>query len=217
MNTTRSISVVVFLCVAWAGLLCQAQPTSSVRNQAAVTPGLLAERLQSADEKTRQNTSKELGLSTPIGNAPCTDFDEVESKSVQLVQGVESRLLEIHSQVCEAIFLVPMVQLEQRWITIPPITLWTKYSTPSYKLDNLIKTNEKEIIVSNITVDAGTGILQRNLMIYRVSEKGIRIVFDRPESIHYSVPTQTPRGSSSYDDDEASTSSFPGTPRTQLV
>ena len=145
-----------------------------------------------------------IGLTLPNTGLPCYDFDGVDSTPADLINGVESKLLVVRSQSCQSVFLIPINRKGKEWIVLNPIVLWSQFSAPSYRLERLISSEEQEIVVSNLTVDEGTGILERDLLIYEISLDGVQLVFDEPEFLRLAVPY----GDSLFEDHERSTFEF---------
>jgi len=85
-------------------------------------------------------------------------------------------------------FLVPMLRQGGSWVALKPIRLSAHYDDPNWRLESLVAAGEEGIVVSNQTVDWGTGYLQRNMTIYKVIGNEARIVFDAPEYIGVGIP-----------------------------
>jgi hypothetical protein len=171
------------------------------------SPEAIIQQLKSEDIETRKKVALAVGLADPLLDALCFDDDNerISIKQVTFRKGIESRLLSVRG--CEAMFLVPVVKQGVSWITLNPVRLWAKFSEPTYKFESLVAPGEQEIVVSNQTVDEGTGILQRNMTIYKVIGNETHAVFDTPEYLHVAEPDlKSPTGQ--YTDDQTSTFTY---------
>jgi hypothetical protein len=178
-------------------------PTSALRRSFS-SPDEILTRLNSREEDIRKRIAASIGLIVPNTNVLCYDFDGVDSAPAEFITGVHSKLVVVRSQSCQSVSLIPISQKGTEWIALKPIVLWSKFSEPSYRLDELISSGEQQIVVSNLTVDEGTGILERDLMIYKISLDGDDLVFDQPEIVHFTAP----HGNSTFQDNERSTFEF---------
>jgi hypothetical protein len=165
--------------------------TATVRAQRTVIPstpeGLLVQ-FRSSDEKVLEQTSTLLKLSTPINQSLCTDFDKVESQPAKLLKGVQGVIVAVPSKMCQTLFLVPLLKVEDHWEAIAPIAVIGHYHTPTFEVRELIAPGEQEVIVRDHDVDWGTGIQQWNMTIYKLVGDRMQIVFDEPEYLHFFAP-----------------------------
>jgi hypothetical protein len=161
----------------------------------------LAAQLKSSDRQIRKNVVDSLGLVDPVPVSgpggigtiyePCyEEFEKVEIKTATLTKDTESAILIVRSDLCQSMFVVPVIKQQSGWVAYKAISLWAKFSEPSIKVESLVNKGEQEIISSNVTVDEGPGILQRNMTIFKFLHGSLRIVFDQPEYAQVAEPTR---------------------------
>lgn len=184
-----SVAIGFLFCFATIVDLAQSAPSSTLRLSEYSSPEALAQRLSSDDDDVRIKAATSVGLADPINKAICDRFEDVQIHPISVRKGVDSRLISIKaSSACQSMFLVPMLNQGDSWIALNPIRLLAHYDDPSWRLEGLVAAGEQEIVVSNQTVDWGTGHQQRNMTIYKVIENETRMIFDAPESIVTDVP-----------------------------
>ncbi|HMD83467.1 MAG TPA: hypothetical protein VKO18_02060 [Terriglobia bacterium] len=165
--------------------------------------------LRSGSLEQRQKIAHLLNLSEPWEHGKlCVEYENVELSKPTLKAGSESALLTTTSSDCDFAFLVPFISTGHGWILAGTVPVWTKYSSPKYRIESLTTPGESEIIVSGQTVDSGTGILQRNLTILKIVGDSIRIIFDQPEEINLSVPVKVRGERTNTREEESSAFSF---------
>lgn len=168
----------------------------------------ILERLTAKNPRSRQEIAVGLGLQDPITRSTCTNFDSVETREETFLKGTSARIIVIRSDYCKLMFLVPVIHDGHLWTPLTPIALWTQFSEPSFRLEKFINADESEIVISNQTIDEGTGIAQRNMTIYKVVGHQVNILFDEPESVHFSVPDDRNPTNTTFSEDQTSTFEF---------
>lgn len=138
---------------------------------------------------------------------PCLEYQSVELHSVVLEPPNEQAVLMAKPEDCEAEFLIVMDQeTPNHWVHRSSLPLFAKYSPPQVSFVQLVNKNEHEIMVRNHTVDYGTGILQKNLTIFKFVDQKLRVIFDQPERLVFAIPTT--RNGKPDNTDQAQESSF---------
>lgn len=179
------------LVIVSASTIANAQSGTSSLPQPFAYPSVeaLVQQLRSEDDSVRMKAATSVGLTDPVGGSICSANEEVRVHPISVGNGVDSRLLSIKaSSECRAMFLVPMLRQGGSWVALKPIRLSAHYDDPNWRLESLVAAGEEGIVVSNQTVDWGTGYLQRNMTIYKVIGNEARIVFDAPEYIGVGIP-----------------------------
>jgi hypothetical protein len=172
-------------------------------------PEQTASLLKSGSLEQRQKVARLLKLSEPWeGGTLCKEYEKVELSKPALKAGSDTALLSITASDCDFTFLVPFIMTGHGWTPAGTVSVWTKYSAPTYRIDSLTSPGESEIVVSDHTVDSGTGILQRNLTIFKIVGDSIRVVFDQPEVLNVSVPAKINGNPVNTSDEESSTFDF---------
>lgn len=78
------------------------------------------------------------------------------------------------------------------WTYSDTIQISSHYGTrPDTRLVEFEKKGISDVLVQHEIVDWGTGILQKDVSIYRVSDGQLRCVFEEPESVHFALGAGT--------------------------
>jgi hypothetical protein len=195
---------------------------SGVLPPALGTPEQTLSLLTSTSIEQRQKIARLLHLNTPWEQeSVCVEYGKVELSKPVFKAGSASALLTIPARDCDFTFLVPFMATGNGWTPAGTIALWTHYSLPKYRIESLTTQGESEIVVSGQTVDAGTGILQRNLTIIKIVDNSLRVVFDEPEWLNMSIPATIEGKLTNTSDEETSTFTFvnsePGVPGLKTI
>jgi hypothetical protein len=172
------------------------------------SPQELQAQLLSGTDRQRAFLANALSLRNPKSDTVCTSFDEVTSQPLNHPSSSDAVLLTIRATTCDSWFLLPLRRAGTLWKPLKPISIWAKYSTPVIRLTNLISPRNQEILVSNQTVDEGSGILQRNTTIYKAKGDSYSIIFDQPEYLHLSVPYRKQDADLVYEEEQQSRFQF---------
>jgi len=153
------------------------------------SPKQAASLLTSENAALRSAAAKTLHLREPWENGSlCVKYDAVTLSRPALEAGRQTALLTARASDCDFTFLVFLVSKEKGWIPAGTFPLPTKHSSPRYRVLSLINRDESEIVISGQTVDAGTGIMQRNVTILKLVGDSMRVIFDQPESLNLFIP-----------------------------
>jgi hypothetical protein len=171
-------------------------------------PEEVVRQLTSPDTKIRKAWVDKLGLHELNGDNESLASLSVEEKHAAFLQNVASRLILVdEGEVCQTMYLVPMIDEGGGWTTLQAIPLSTQYEPPKITFESLVGEGEQEIILRHLWVDHGTGIQQTNLTIYKLIDGAMRIIFDQPEHLHFSTRLN-PDHPYTYDEDQESTFKF---------
>jgi hypothetical protein len=159
---------------------------TNLKNGAFSSPEEIIQQAQSSQLEVRKRLSVSIGLNRALAQDVelCSDFDSAELKPIALTMSVESKLLIIKSDVCQTVFLVPVLHRGAEWEALPTISLSSHYAEPKVRFESLVESGVQEIIVSGLWVDWGTGIQQQNLTIFKLLDGKMRVIFDQPENLH---------------------------------
>ena len=135
----------------------------------------------------------------------------VERLETTLSPQAHLTILQVWSSSCDRRTLLLFRKTSRGWSIVQTIYLRAFYGEqPIVTFPELFKPGEHEILVRGEIVDKGTGMVQRNIGIYKWIRGRVELVFDDPEMIHFEVPTET----ALFQLDQKSTFTFshPGTP-----
>jgi len=123
---------------------------------------------------------------------PCKTFDSVRISYVTLRPPNSQAVLQIYSSACVYTYLAVFEQRPAgQWDYVDTVPLWSKNGEPRITFESLIDIGAKELIASGCTADYGTGISQTNLIILKLFQTGLQVIFDEPEHVHYSIPASS--------------------------
>ncbi len=168
-------------------LVVSAASYGGQRSVTVSSPEDLVAQLKSPKEEVRQQAASALRLSPLMTTRKlCADFEKVESQPATFRKGSSGMLIAARSfSACQALFLVPLLKVDDHWEALAPIVAIAHYNEPSFELKALISSGEQEVIVRDHDVDWGTGIQQWNMTIYKLVGEGMQIVFDQPVYSHF--------------------------------
>ena len=107
-----------------------------------------------------------------------------------LLQPGTQAILDIHSQACEYTYLAIFDRTSnENWRYVDTMQIWSKLSDPKITLESLVEEGSKEIVASGCTVDSGTGVSQKDLVIFKLFERGLQVVFKEPELVVQRIGT----------------------------
>jgi hypothetical protein len=207
---TAKLMLVISIVSSVSFAIAQSTQIGSAHIDTFQSPDFVVHMLKSENMDIRRKMAISIGLKDSIEGNLCEDYDDdsISVDNISLIKGIESRLIIIKAQMCETMFLVPIIKNADTWAVMNPIRLSTHYTEPKYKVMNLIEDGEYEIVVTNQTVDWGTGINQRNMTIYKVIGNEVRVVFDAPESMHLAIPDNRVPITNNYQEDQKALFTF---------
>lgn len=162
------------------------------------SPERIVHILRQGSESDRGELAKALELMIPPettqgdGHQFCTSFDSVKSNYVVLKKpGSQAVIHVVPTLYCEEFQFIVVIEREtgNTWRLVRTIPLFTKYNVPQISFPALVDADEHEIMIHNETVDYGTGIFQKDLVIWKYIDGGLQVVFDEVESLTFAVPT----------------------------
>lgn len=163
-------------------------------------------RLLNGTDADRVALATELRLNIPkwtrVGatkDMPCDLFDSVETSYATLLQPGMQAVLHIYSPDCEYTYLAVFDRAANgNWRYVDTMQIWSKYSEPKITLESLVEEGTKEIVAAHCAVDNGTGVTQKNLVIFKLFPDGLRVVFEEPEHVVQQIGA-VPKGARSID------------------
>jgi hypothetical protein len=93
------------------------------------------------------------------------------------------------SSACQSFFFV-VLELEPNgsWRLVDTVEIPAKYRSPSLSVESLVTRGESEIVVRDAETDTGTGILQRNLIVWKLLDGHLRVILDEPIQSRFAIP-----------------------------
>ena len=154
-------------------------------------------RLMSGNQSERTALAGNLHMLIPswtrgggAGTIPCTLFSSVESQNLSST-GSQAVMIS-YSQSCSYTYLVVFErETKGNWEYVDTTSLSSKFGKPKISFESLIDDSAKDIVVSDYTVDDGTGINQVDMVIFKYFPGGLHVVLEAPEhSVYAAEPTR---------------------------
>jgi hypothetical protein len=93
-------------------------------------------------------------------------------------------------QLCDTRTVMIFSSVDGKWRHLDTIKLSTlRLDQPLVAFRDVTGSGARDIVVQGLPVDKGTGILQKNVRIYRVLRAKATVIFDEPEYVHFDVRT----------------------------
>lgn len=120
---------------------------------------------------------------------PCDDFDSVKVQPVPLRPPGRQVVLTVASSMCGYTYVVVLAEMRPgTWHDVRTIPLLSKYTVPQISFHALVTGGTQEIIVHNQDVDDGTGIQQRDFVVWKLLPGGLQVVLDEPARTRLAIP-----------------------------
>jgi hypothetical protein len=137
-------------------------------------------------------------------NIPCDDFDTVSVDYVRLSKnGQQAVINAIANTACQQEYLIIFDKVGNSWRFLTTLLIPLKYNIPKLSYKSLVDANENEIVITGFEADTGSGIYQSNLLIWKLVDTELKLIFDEPLKIHFALP-----GDGKFDQKELSKFSF---------
>jgi hypothetical protein len=190
----------------------------SVQAATTLVPEQIKSSLLRGSDTQRTEFSMNLNLVIPkrtrvgaTADIPCTEYDSVEVSHINLLKSDSQAVIKAFSSSCQYTYFVVLEQGKSgAWRYVQTVSIWSKNKTPRVTFENLITSDEKEVVVQDYETDYGSGISQTNITIWKLFRSGLQIVFDEPSHVIFSVPINK-KESENTDQSEDSEFSFVST------
>jgi hypothetical protein len=188
--------------------------TAAAQNRITISsPETLKTRLLKGSEADITELASDLQLIIPhweywqvTEDSPCTMFTSLEWKVVSLTHPGNQAVAVIYSLHCEHTYLVAFERTPTgSWRHLDTVPLWSKYNQPDISWESLISDGTKEMIADDCTVDSGTGIVQTDLIIFKLFSDRLQVILEAPKHEVYDV---APAPRAQQDQSQDSTFSF---------
>ncbi len=186
-------------CLLVGGIAVRADP----QHLSLPSPERIRESLTEGSEKQRKGLVESLRLFLPPGartggqQLPCMEYKSTPGRgaTVDLHQVVlkapgPQTVIVARPQDCEYQFLVVMEQIAPgQWAHRGTVPIFAKHWEPEISFRQLVSAGESEIVVRNRPTDIGTGMLQRNMTIFKLLDGSLRVILDEVEKQTFAIPT----------------------------
>jgi hypothetical protein len=121
----------------------------------------------------------------------CTSFESVKLNYVVLEKPGPQAVIHVVPTICYGTEFVVVLQreAENEWKLVRTIPLDTQIWTARISFPALVQPDEREIMIHDYTAERGTGMWQKDLVIWKLLQDRLEVVFDEVESLSFYVAT----------------------------
>src|ERR1700690_140711 len=118
----------------------------------------------------------------------CSDASEVSKKLLWDGQSQSVVAVEFYSSTCLKQFAIIFAGNSDVWTYSGTRVLEERYAKPEYNAAVLFAGQMPVIVVTNNTIDSGTGVSQQNTQVFAFIGESLQLVFDEPQRVSLAVP-----------------------------
>lgn len=97
-------------------------------------------------------------------------------------------LIQVSSYQCDTMALILFERRSKNeWNYLQTVHLSARYTTPAIRLVEVAEAGKNDVLVEHQTVDWGTGVMQRNISLYHMSNNRLACVLDEPEYVLFAA------------------------------
>ena len=197
------------------GVVLSVISQSSLANSKLLTPEGVKDILANGNDTQIKSMATELNLVIPkrmtngsTEDSVCDLFsaDNIKITYVALAVSQKSAVVQANSANCGFSYLVIFNEDQSHtWHHVTTLPLFAKTQMPVVQFEEMISKGSHEIIVRDSQEDYGTGIQQLDVVIFKMIGQEMRVVFNEPSKVVFSVPLNDKTNS---DQEETATFDF---------
>jgi hypothetical protein len=177
--------VAVMKAVFWLAIWAAGHVYGQAHSATSITPEKVIQTLRGPDNDAIYALEKRLQLHKPgTKDTACgSTYTHVSEVGLGRWNGADIVVVSAYQTICGFQFLIPFEHKEEGWVELNPVSLGAWYDEAKVRPEAVVGDGQVELVVHGNLVDRGTGMLQKDLTIFRIVDGKLRVVLDRPESI----------------------------------